>query len=290
MVGRRLRDESDLLLAGFGYPDFIRRRSVLRETLDAYSSATPPERYQLLAAANLERWHKGAPVSIPKGQVKVIAGDWGEVTHSLTRAYGSCFAVLNMANAYVPGGAYVEGAPAQEENMFRRTDCHFYVDEHEYDEATDSYSPEMTRLLSAADGRVYLDVERPRTCIRGREDRDRDDLGYEWLAEEEIFPFFELRASALDLRDGTRFDAAEASRRIVAQLETLQEHEVRHAVLGAIGCGAFENPATEVARIYRDEIETRRRDFSLLAFAIYSAGYGPDNYEPFAAVFAGLGQ
>jgi hypothetical protein len=63
------------------------------------------------------------------------------------------------------GGAYVEGATAQEENMLRRTDCHFRIDADEYDVTTDRYLPEMTRLLSAHDGMVYLDKDRPRVCI-----------------------------------------------------------------------------------------------------------------------------
>ena len=42
-------------------------------------------------------------------------------------------------------------------------------------------------------------------CIRGAEERERSDLGYRWLEDEEVFPFFELRSAALDLRDGTPF-------------------------------------------------------------------------------------
>jgi hypothetical protein len=50
----------------------------------------------------------------------------------------------------------VEGAVAQEENMFRRTDCHFRISEDEYDARLDRYLPEITRLLSAEDGLVIL--------------------------------------------------------------------------------------------------------------------------------------
>ncbi|HSH74116.1 MAG TPA: hypothetical protein VLA09_00315, partial [Longimicrobiales bacterium] len=75
--------------------------------------------------------------------------------------------------------------------------------------------------------------------------------------------------------------------RIAAQLDTLRDAGVRHAVLGASGCGAFRNPATEVAAIYRQEIGRRRHDFSVVAFAIFAAGCGPSNYEPFAEVLQG---
>ena len=46
---------------------------------------------------------------------------------------GTLFASLNMANAYGPGGGYTHGMVAQEENMFRRTDCHFSLRREDID-------------------------------------------------------------------------------------------------------------------------------------------------------------
>ena len=43
-----------------------------------------------------------------------------------------------------------------------------------------------------------------------------------------------------------------------------------------------------IAEIYREEYERRQEAFDCLAFAIYYAGYGPDNYSVFARVFDGL--
>lgn len=285
MPGRPLLNEQDILRAGYRGLDFVQRRSILRETLQAFASASPPNKYQVLAADNLRRWQGESRLDSSPGQVRIMAGDWGEVTQVLTKTYGVCFAVLNMANAYVPGGAYIEGAPAQEENMFRRTDCHFYIDDNEYDESRDRYSPEITQLISAENGLVYLDTDHPRICIRGPEDRLRQDLGYPWLPDNEVFPFFELRAAAQDCRYGLEFDRNEARRRIAAQLDTLLDCGVRHAVLGASGCGAFGNPSRDVAGIYKEEIHARLGEFDLIAFAIFAAGYGPGNYAPFAEVF-----
>ena len=131
-------------------------------------------------------------------------------------------------------------------------------------------------------GVVYLDTQRPRVCIRGPEDRSRTDLGYLWLRDDQVFPFFELRAAARDLRDGCAFEPQDARMRISAQLDTLREHRIGHVVFGAFGCGAFRNPADRVAQIYREEIMARRANFAVIAFAVFSAGYGPDNYAPFA--------
>lgn len=283
--GRPLLSDREAEARGFDGPEAARRREILRETIAAFDAATPRDAYHRLAASNLELWSSQAPHPDPRLRVEVCAGDWGDVTHDVTRRYGARFAVLNMANAFVPGGAYVEGAVAQEENMFRRTDCHFRIDPAAYDDRRDRYLPEATRLLSALDGRVYLDTENPRVCIRGREDRARRDLGYAWLDRAEVFSFFELRAAAKDLRDGSPFDARDARRRIAAQLDTLRAAGIRHAVLGAFGCGAFSNPASSVAAIYRDEIAQRRSDFAVITFAVFDAGYGPNNFAPFAEAF-----
>ena len=130
MPGRRLLSDAEVIAANagfFGDPASVRRRAVLRETIAAFES-----QIHLIATIVSQ-----PPTSRAGGQsdehlsilqVQVHADDWGEVTRHMTARYGICFAVLNMANAYVPGGAYVEGAIAQEENMFRRTDCHFHID------------------------------------------------------------------------------------------------------------------------------------------------------------------
>ena len=266
----------------------IQRRKVLCDTLDAFSEPNALEHYQLLASQNLARWKSENKDITISNKIQVIPGDWAEVTHMLTKKYGACFAVLNMANAYVPGGGYVEGMSAQEENMFRRTDCHFHIDSNEYNRVKNCYTQEMTDLISAKYGKVYLDTEHPRVCIRGREEHTKDDLGYTWLKEDEIFPFYELRAAAQDLRGKEKFDPNEARKRIVAQLDTLRANGIQYAVLGAFGCGAFQNPTDKVAQIYKEEIVKQIDNFELIAFAIFSTGYGTENYTSFVEVFKTL--
>jgi len=289
MPGRPLCSDEEAEARGFVGHECARRRAVLRETLEAFERADPADAYHQLASRNLERWRERSFEAHDGLRVEVLPGDWGQVTRGLTAKYGQCFAVLNFANPYVPGGAYVEGAVAQEETLFRRTDCHFQVGHEEYDLTIDQYRPETTRLLLAQEGRVYLDSQRPRVCIRGPEDRSSKDLGYPWLSDDEVFPFFELRASAQDLRGGRPFNEEEARRRISAQFHTLVAHGVRHVVFGAFGCGAFRNPADRVARIYRDEILKHGSAFSVIGFAIFHAGYGPNNFIPFQEALGDLG-
>lgn len=286
MPGRPLRPDSAFAHGPYAGSKFQRRREVLRETL-ARLDAHEPE-LRAAARANHARWAAARIEPQPTGLVEVHPGDWGDVTLAASQRFGERFAVLNMANAYTPGGAYVEGTTAQEENLFRRTDCHYRVDDAELAPDRDRYTPAMTALLSAAGGRVYLDTARPRLCLRGAEDRDAADLGYRWLRDDEVFELFELRAAAVDLRGFARFDPDEARRRIRAQFDTLREAGVRHAVLSAFGCGAFQNPADQVAAIYADALREVRGDFAVVLFAVFHPGYGPDNYTPFRAALAPL--
>lgn len=287
MPGRRLRAEEAYAGTPWDQPACARRRAVLAETLAAFESADPPDAFHRRALENVARWRARRVGPEARGEVSVVRGDWGEVCGAQTRRHGAIFAVLDMANAHVPGGAYVEGAPAQEENLFRRSDCHFGLDDAQMD-AAERYRPEMTRLLEALDGRVLLDTRRPRVCVRGPEDPRRTDLGYRWLAEDELFPFYELRAAARDYRDGAPFHAEDARRRIRAQLDTLVDGGVRFAVLSAFGCGAFRNPAREIARLYRESLEERRGELACVVFAVHDPGYGPDNFAPFRDALEGL--
>jgi hypothetical protein len=306
---------------------------VLLETLEALGNVKARRRYHELAEANLARWREAVSQSIvtdvtdvtdgaPRRacQVRVLPGDWGEVTRCLTEECGVTFASLNMANAYTPsahsdrtqllimracavahvsaicssrGGGYVEGMVAQEENMLRRTDCHFSLvrDGTHIDAHGRQYTHSASELLNAADGRVFLDTKHPRVCVRGSEERSADDLGYRWYAESEVFPFFELRAAACDLRCKLgKFDGAvrgEMAHRVAAQLDTLIDAGVRHVVLSAFGCGAFLNPADVVAQLYKEALDERAQHFDVVAFAVFHAGYGPNNFAAFEQVLGG---
>eukprot|EP00929_Paragymnodinium_shiwhaense_P119374 TRINITY_DN91266_c0_g1_i1.p1 TRINITY_DN91266_c0_g1~~TRINITY_DN91266_c0_g1_i1.p1 ORF type:complete len:354 (+),score=78.49 TRINITY_DN91266_c0_g1_i1:38-1063(+) len=264
------------------------RLQVQIDTLLGLNYPEKRQRFRELAQENVKRWQASAAKTPGQPEVRVLGGDWGDTTLELTREFGTTFAVLNMANAFVAGGGYVEGCPAQEENMFRRTDCHFFVNHEEFDQDRDRYYKEATDLISAKDRRVYLDTKEPRTCVRAGEDPAKPLTGYDWLPDTDIFPFFELRAAAVDLRMIRQFSRSECKKRVEAQLDTLIAEKVQHAVLSAFGCGAFMNPAEEVAACYLEALQPRIQHFRCIAFAIFNPGYGPDNFTPFKEVLQPL--
>lgn len=292
------------------------RQRVLLDTLDMLK--TPDRRAAKLeqAMGNLETWNcqrraKSLPGHV---DVSVLEGDWGEVAISLTKKYGCMFAVLNMAHAQCPGGGggYVHGTAAQEENMFRRTDCHFGLDRKECMRITKEkfmsvlpgdymYTDFETRHLNARYGMAHLDIEKPRVCFRGKEVDAKCESGYEVMPASEWFPFYEMKAAAVDLRvdeNGEKrtpaemvaaFDPDEMRRRVQAQFQSLVQGKIRHVVLSAFGCGAFGNPPQGVAEVYAEVIPEFAASFEAITFAIYYPGYGPrDNYDIFSGALKQL--
>ena len=185
--------------------------------------------------------------SSTKTVVRVVAMDTLKCVSELTREFGLHFAVLNMANAYIPGGAYTRRrATAQEESLLRRTDIHFSLDRNMLRQNSDKdsdkyeykYSGEYTDLINGRNGRVLFsnDEKDLRLCVR----LDLDAI--KWNAPHEIFGFYELRSAAVNLRNlrhgsWSGYNHGETRKRIAAQLETLIEKECRHVVLSAFGCG-----------------------------------------------------
>jgi len=194
----------------------------------------------------------------------------------LTLMYGKNFAVLNFANAHYPGGGVKRGAGAQEENIFRRTDCYDSIPVSDCLSATkDRYTQRMVSLLEAENGVVYIDTQHLRVCTRDEENIGYSNLGYKYLTPSEFFSFIELRAAAVNMGNdemkmqyaGAKFEV-ECVRRIEAQFKTLIDNNVRHVVLGAFGCGAFGNRPQIVANAYMTLITKYQKFFDVIAFPI----------------------
>ena len=243
---------------------------------------------QHTAANNLARWAREPTQQADvECRVVVVQGDMLEAAGQLTRAYGTQFACLNMANATFPGGGYTTGCSAQEENMARRTQLHTVFDGSQVVKQGRSvvYNDHMHDLVSGKNGWVYLSPT-PLICIRGREEYDdTTSLGYAFLPSDQIFRFLELRSAAVDRSRKRKAsyarDLSEMEKRVEAQFATLISTGVRHVVLSAFGCGAFKNDPNDIARVYKEAVERHRASFVVIAFAIFYAGHGQDNYKIF---------
>ena len=278
--------------------DYVRtkRVAILIETLKLFETKTPF--YYNLAKENMLKWCKKVIPRDEKGlEVIVEPIDWGEMALKCTKKYGSIFACLNMANSMDPGGGYATGPAAQEENMFRRTNCHFYINRDEMlvpnkDNSFYFYNKKYQHLIGAEDGEnTYIDVKNPRICIKEKETYNGNNtpegtknIGYGELSDDDKFLFYELRCAAVRISDPIQFNETEMSKIIHAQFKTLIKNRLRHAILGAFGCGAFNNPPLKVAELYKKYLIQYKDDFDVIAFPIYFAGNGRTNYASFREI------
>ena len=265
-----------------------KRQKILTKNLEEFENNRG--KFHLQGIRNLIRWSLYSIRPPDHCVVRVVEGDWGVVTLQMTKSYGETFAVLNMANAFGPGGGYTQGMVAQEENIFRRTDCHFSITPDQMDDSRTLYTKKCTGLIEGRKGKVYLDTDRPRVCIRGQ---DIPGSLHERMNDEDVFCFFELRSAAVDLRRKENRlsieDYNSTKKRIESQFKTLIEKNVKHVVLSAFGCGAFKNDPNVVADFYKEFIEKYHHKFKVIAFGIFYPGYGPSgNFEAFKKVFESL--
>lgn len=218
-------------LSGFLTGDRWRHQS-MRKTFDLLADTNHCENLHQQAQLNLASWAQNR-TSFPN-KVEVLPIDWGLATFEFTKKHGQAYPVLNMANPKYPGGAFVHGGSAQEENMWHRTNCAHSLANNGvfFDEASDSFlyhqtasdliegkikmtDAELKDLLknfptSDSAGHKVLFDRNPRFCFRGPEQNQIlgfDDFGpgrhvpdpersYLFLPPESIFPFYELRSAA----------------------------------------------------------------------------------------------
>ncbi|MFF9765844.1 TIGR02452 family protein [Streptomyces sp. NPDC053086] len=223
-----------------------------------------------------------APVPVPpapahgSGTVFEVTGE--SSLEAARRLAGAPVAVLNFASARNPGGGYLNGAQAQEEALCRASALH-------------------TCLLTA---RAFYDHHRT--------DRDpfysdrvihspavpvfRDDRG---RLLPEPFPAGFLTAAAPNagvVRRTAPERAAELpgalSVRAARVLETAAAHGYRRLVLGAWGCGVFQNDPARVAEAFRSALgpEGRfARTFERVVFGVLDRTRGAAVREAFARAF-----
>lgn len=195
-------------------------------------------------------------------------------------------AVMNFANAFKPGGGVTSGAGAQEECLCRTSTLYPLLDrmtlrnsfyKHHYDLNT----PKASDSLIYTEGVVICktDVDLPKRMPKE-----------EWVQVDVI------TIAAPDLRsksnihvpligNGSYMNDAEMFgyhvKRAIHMLTCAAAKKADILVLGAFGCGAFENNPEVVAKAYRIALDTFPHVFSHVEFAVYCAPGAEANYEAF---------
>jgi len=180
--------------------------------------------------------------------------------------YNIC--ILNMANPKRVGGGVEYGAIAQEESLFRRSNYFQTLKKYLYPIKDDEliYSP-------------VVDVSRK---------SEKESFTY----YEKSYQFaFIASCAPIDpvVEMATYHDYYQLMYQKICHIldvAIINNHDC--VVLGALGCGAFNNPPNVVANIFKDVISLYDGCFKEISFAILKGVYGnnnkPDNYDIFTNI------
>ncbi len=198
-------------------------------------------------------------------------------------------AVMNFANAFHAGGGVVKGAGAQEECLCRTSTLYpllyrrtlrdsFYKHHH------DLNTPKASDSLVYTEGVIICKTDEYLPKRMSKED---------WVTVDVI------TIAAPDLRDksnkyaplvdgGTYMNNAELFgyhvKRAIHMLTCAAAKGADTLVLGAFGCGAFQNDPEVVARAYKTVLHEFPKIFRKIEFAVYCPPAGSRNYDVFKKV------
>ena len=203
----------------------------------------------------------------------------------------SKIAVMNFANAFYPGGGVVKGASAQEECLCRTSTLYPLLYRNTLREFYDYHKRKNTP--KASDSLIYTEGV---VICKTDEDFPKRLPKEDWVSVDVI------TIAAPDLRDksnqyaplvgsGTYMNDAELFgyhvKRAIHMLTVAAYKGADTLVLGAFGCGAFQNNPDVVARAYKTALVEFPKVFDRVVFAnLCNPGEMSDNYIAFARTFA----
>lgn len=204
-----------------------------------------------------------------EGQITLEALD---SVSAILKAAESCqnrMAVLNFSSYKNPGGGFIGGSKAQEECLCHESFLYNVLSrmtERFYDWNNQNKNRALYRNRGMyTPGVIFLREGKRASCdvITCAAPNFSAAHRYQNVSHEE---------NARVLRDRIRF-----------VLDIAKENRVDTLILGAYGCGVFGQNAKEVARIFKEYLETSHRCFERVIFAIPK---GKDrNYDAFAEVW-----
>jgi len=190
--------------------------------------------------------------------------------------------VLNLANPVHIGGGVRRGAKAQEEDLCRQSTLLLAL---EGEDASRYY--EYNRSLHTRNGSDAVIIIPWVEVFK--------DADYNYLDQTTVVSVLTCAAPILD--PGVRYDKKKYRNMMYHRIEGIlvasAVNGYRHLVLGAFGCGAFNNDAAIVSDIFYDVIKNFRLDgcgvdnfFKSIDFAVLTKPGKTYNYDEFARNFS----
>lgn len=216
----------------------------------------------------------GGPRGPFTGTLEVTAEGSMQAARRLHDAGGKAIAVLNFASARNPGGGYLGGARAQEEDLCRSALLYRCLLE-----APDYYAAHRASDDLRYSHRVIYSPDVP--VIRA-DDRTLSPRPIPVSFLTSPAP----NAGALADRSGHPVPVRDALiERADRVLAIAARHDVRELVLGAWGCGVFRNDPAEVAEAFELALRNHGAAFDTVVFAIWDRSPVSANRAAFEARF-----
>ncbi|MFJ3788072.1 TIGR02452 family protein [Kitasatospora sp. NPDC090091] len=213
------------------------------------------------------------PLTAAAGAVEVTAEGSIEAARRLVGAGPGRVGVLNFASARNPGGGYLRGARAQEEDLCRSALLYTCLVE-----APDYYEAHRASTDLRYSHRVIVSPDVPVI---------RDGRG-ELLARPYPVTFLTSpapNAGQLERRSAGTDVRGVLAERAVRVLAAAARHEIRTLVLGAWGCGVFGNDPAQVAEAFEGALAQYGAAFERVVFAVWDRTPVSANRAAFEARF-----
>lgn len=197
--------------------------------------------------------------------------------------------VLNMASFSTPGGGVVNGAAAQEENIFRRTNIlkslyqfHHIGDNYGIKQREERYPLEYN----------YGGIYTPKvTVFRYSEDKDYQLMDEPFCID--VVTLAAIKKPRIENGKIVSWVQKVIKNKIKQILDIALENGNDSLILSAFGCGAYGTPPEEMAMLFADVLASEEYEglFKSIRFAILdvpstNGSHNPNgNFKPFKNVF-----
>ena len=204
--------------------------------------------------------------------------------------------VLNFASATNPGGGVERGMSAQEECICRCSTLYPNISTNVMRQGF--HGKHKALLKQNKMNATYNDdcIFTPEVIIF-----KTDDENCNTMEETQWYNVDIITCAAPNLRkrpsNPMNPDSGEAIQISEQQLKALHQKRLRRilsiakqenedvVILGAFGCGAFQNPPEVVAEAFEDVIQEFLFDFQVIEFAVYCTPRETNNYDTFCRIF-----
>ncbi len=204
---------------------------------------------------------------------------------------GSKIAVMNFANAFRAGGGVVDGASAQEECLCRTSTLYpliyrktIYNSFYKYH--IDKNTPKASDSLIYTEGVVICKTDED--LPKRMEKKDWVTVDVITIAAPDLRKssnvYFGLVNGGGNMNDAELFGYH--VKRAIHMFTVAASKGADVLVLGAFGCGAFQNNPEVVARAYKIAIQEFPKVFKKIEFAVYCPPSGSKNYDVFSKAFS----